>query len=267
MGILDTVLTLLKLKKGGADTPVIDPKAAYRTDEQETAVFYFSPENVKPADFKGCLTKAKGCIKGCFPKKPKVEGKKGCFDKKEKGKGCFSKGRYVSDSEYDAIIKNIVTRLDPKARGLQKLVLDESQIEKTITFSNYVYDWDTYWRISEDDGKFRSSKYEVTYIFFTRDQVAAYQLTLSSDWEKHDEYTFEIHYKDVTAFKTSTEQEDTLKTDKDGGKKKEYRTVSNIFKIIVPGDELKVSLSNKPTQEEEGAIQAMKAMLREKKSK
>ena len=275
MGIFDMAFGLLgnKKKDTGAASALIDPKKEFRTEEQEKAVFYFSPENVKPEDFRGCVEKVKGCftntIKGCFPKKEKKKAE-GCFPKDKKG--CFPKGRYISDEEYDVLVKDIVTRLDPKARGLQKLVLDDSQIEKEIVFANYAYrDFDDdadssyYWKIG-DDGRFRSSVYEVTYLFFTRDEIAAYKLILGSDWEKHDEQTSEYHYRDITAFSTKTLQKDIIKTDpKTAEKKKEYRTVQNVFQIIVPGDSFTVSLGNKPTSEEEDTIQGMKSLLREKK--
>jgi hypothetical protein len=183
-------------------------------------------------------------------------------------KGCFPKKHpFVSDAEYDALVASIIQRLDPKSKGLAKLNIDQSQIEKAIHFENYKYygmdegsPGPFFWKIGED-GSFRSSVYEVTWLFFTQNQVLAYQLTLSSDWEKHDERTFEYHYKDITAFSSKTIQEDVIEDSK-----KEYRTVSNIFQITVPGDDFKVALNNKPDKEEEDAIQAMKAMLREKKA-
>jgi len=248
MSLLGSLLSLGK--KSG--TALIDLKAGYRTEEQEKAKFYFSEQNKK-----GCFAS----LKGCFAKKKKVEVKK---------KGCFSKKmKFVSDAEYDALVKSIVQRLNPESRGLQKINLDKSQIEKTISFGNYAYvdpfkelaDGDIFlWKIG-DDGRFRSSIYKVTYLFFARDEIAAYQLTLSSDWEKHDEKTFEYHYKDITALKTETLQKDEIK-----GGVKVYSTVQNEFSISVPGDRFSVTLSNKPTAEEENTIQAMKALLREKKA-
>jgi hypothetical protein len=251
-----SILTGLIGKKKGVGGALVDTKAGYRTEEQEKAVFYFSDKNKK-----GCIA----TLKGCFVKKEKKgcgETLKGCFPKK--GKGCFpKKHKYVSDADYDEIVANIVKRVDPEARGLERLVLDKSQVEKTIPFSNYAYGP----RIKfGEDGKFRSSLYEVTYLFFTQNEIAAYQLTLSSDWEKHDEQTFEYHYKDITALSTETTQKDVLVEDEKGGKKKEYRTVKNTFKITVPNDSFEVSLGNKPTAEEEDAIQGMKALLREKKA-
>jgi hypothetical protein len=256
MGVLDIIKTLTGKKKDGGAT-LIDPRADYRTAEQEKAVFYFSDSNKK-----GC----KETLKGCF-KKPEKTKTKGCFPKKT-GKGCFKKNPFVSDAEYDALIQSIVQRLDPKNRGLQKLNIDESQVEKTINFANFKYKSffedgayePFFWKIGEDD-LFRSSIYEVTWLFFTQNEILAYQLTLSSDWEKHDERTFEYHYKDITAFSSKTIQEDQIK----GGVKK-YGTVQNEFQITVPNDNFSVVLSNKSDKEEEDSIQAMKAMLREKKA-
>ncbi|GHV39102.1 hypothetical protein AGMMS49546_10590 [Spirochaetia bacterium] len=251
MGVLDIVKGLTGKKDGSA--ALIDPRASYRTDDQEKAVFYFSDENKQ-----GCFKSLKGCFKK--PKKVALP----------KGKGCFAgkKFKFVSDAEYDALIQSLVQRLDPKTKALAKLNIDESEIEKAITFGNFKYKSfletglkeSFYWKIGED-GLFRSSIYEVTWIFFTQKEILAYQLTLSSDWEKHDERTFEYHYKDITAFSSKTIQEDQIK---DGVK--EYGTVENVFQITVPGDSFSVVLSNKADKEEEDAIQALKGLLREKKA-
>jgi len=248
-----TVLGLFGIKKKGADEPIVS-KADYRNDEQEKAVYYFSDKNKK-----GCIA----TVKGCFAKKPKI---------KVKRKGCFPKKMgFVSDQEYDALVSSVVQRLDLENRGLKKLGFDKSQVEKTITFGNYLWSYIDengerqivdFARIGEDD-KFRSNMYQVTYLFLTRNQLAAYQMTLSSDWTRHDEDTFEYHYKDITALKTSTKQEDFARI---------YigdtilKTNFNEFSIQVPGDSFNVCLGNKPTVDDENAIQAMKQMIREKKA-
>jgi hypothetical protein len=254
MGVLDFVLSLTGKKKSSA--ALIDPKEAYRNDEQEKAVFYFSEENKKKGCFGG---------KGCFAKKPKSVAP-------VKSKGCFPKKKFklVTDAEYDALVESIVQRLDPKNSGLKKLGLDQSEIEKTISFKNYVFkfknritgeaEYTPFWKFGED-GRFRSAIFEVTYLFFTRDEIAAYQLPLSSDWEKHDENTFEYHFKDITSLRTNTLQQDEIENGE-----KVYKTVENEFLIIVPGDSFSVSLNVNPTKEEEDAIQGMKSLLREKKN-
>jgi hypothetical protein len=290
MGVFSVFSGLIgkKKKKDSGEVPLIDPRALYRTDEQETAVFYFSAAN-KRVDFKGCFPNSeegtKGCfkmpeggIKGCFKKPKKV--KTGCFPKREKGeKGCFKKpgkgcfpksfpgkGRFVSDAEYDALVQSVVARLDPYQRGLQKLGLNESDVQeiKPLSFANFKYilfhDADSFFWKYGADGIFRSSVYEVTEIYFSGSQLFSYQLTLSMDWEKHDEQTREYHYKDITSLGTSTVQEDVIENGK-----KTYKIVENIFKITVPEDSFSVSLCNKPNEEEENSIQAMKAMIRAKK--
>jgi hypothetical protein len=117
-----------------------------------------------------------------------------------------------------------------------------------------------FWKFGDDD-VFRSSVYEVTKIYFSGNQLFTYQLTLSMDWEKHDEQTYEYHYKDITSLNTATIQEDEIENGK-----KIYKTVKNVFIITVPNDSFSVSLSNKTNDNEEGSIQAMKAMIREKKA-
>jgi hypothetical protein len=260
MGILSLVMGLAGKKKDGGAGTLIDPKAGFRTEEQDKAVFYFSDANKK-----GCLESAKGCFK-----KPEKKSGKGCFSAK-KTKGCFpKKSKFVSDAEYDALVKAVVDRLDPYHRALAKLNIDEGQIKEInpITFENFKYRSsfemdmkDTfYWKIGED-GLFRSNIYEVTWLFFSASQIYAYQLTLSTDWQKHDERTYEYHYRDITAFGSTTIREDVIKDEKT-----EYQVAKNIFQITVPGDSFSCALSNKSDEKEESSIQAMKAMLREKKN-
>jgi hypothetical protein len=221
MGILDLVGTLTGKKKDSGGGVLIDPHAGYRTEEQEKAVFYFSEANKQ-----GCFTRVKGCFKKPEKKQKKV--KKGCFPKAPKFK-------FVSDAEYDALVKSVVARLDPYHRGLQKLGLDESQVQeiKPISFANYKYvppserdDNETFFWKYGDDKVFRSSVYDVTEIYFSGNELFAYQLTLSMDWEKHDEQTYEYHYKDITSLGTSTVQEDEIKNGA-----KVYKTVENIFQM------------------------------------
>ena len=249
MGILKVLFGFIiglitgKKAKGGS---VIDTLEPYRTEEQDRAKFYFSEANKK-----GCLANLKGCFKKKEVKAGPPVKKKGCFPKKPK---------FISDADYDALVNGIVNRYDPKAKALSKLNIDESEIVKTITFGNYVYN-PLYESKYGEDGIFRSLEYQVTYIFLTQKQILVYQLTLSCDWEKHDENTFEYFYKDVTSFKTETVTQDLIVN-----YAKEYRTQTNLFRLVVPNDSFFVSLRNKPTQEEESAIQAMKQMIREKKS-
>jgi hypothetical protein len=258
MGVLQLVTGLIKKKTGS--TALIDPRAGYRTEEQEKAVFYFSDENKQ-----GCLASAKGC----FQKKNTQ--KAGGILSAKKVKGCFpKKHKYVSDAEYDAIVKGVLDRLDPYHRALAKLNIDESQVKEIspITFGNFKYRSlletglkdSFYWKIGED-GLFRSNIYEVTWLFFSASKIFAYQLTLSTDWQKHDERTYEYHYKDITAFNSVTIREDVITNETT-----EYQVVKNLFEIKVPSDSFTCVLSNKSDEKEEGSIQAMKAMLREKKS-
>lgn len=244
-------------KKSSAEA--LFSKAAYRNDEQKRAVHYFSGANKK-----GCFARLRDFLSPTiYEKDPTV--KKGCFTKKL---------GFISDAEYDALVQSAVSKMDPENRGLAKIGLDKSQIEKTISFGNYVFDelGDNKW--CEDDDRLRTTKFEVTYLFFTQNQIAVYQLALSSEWEQHEEVTYEYHYKDITSFKSETKQQDVVITVDKGkkgcckvfGPEKIYRTTLNEFVITVPGDSFSVRLGSKTTVEEEQSIQAMKAMIREKKA-
>jgi len=254
-GIMKILMFILGLfgigkKKASADDIFLN-KANYRTDDQDKAVHYFSDRNKK-----GCLA----TIKGCFKKKPQMK-------IKSKNKGCFPKKLgFMSDKDYDALVASMISKLDVRNKGLKKLGFDDSQVEKTIEFGSYVWyndDGVVEGYREGEDGKYRTNIFRSTQIFFTRSQVAIYRLTFNTDWEKHDEDTFEYHYKDIVALSTVTNNEDHIDPYKGETVWKCYK---NELVLQVPGDSFKISLGNKTTAEEEASIQAMKAMLREKKA-
>jgi len=253
-GLIKFIIGLITGKKPSAGDVLLD-KSAYRNDEQDKAMHYFSDRNKK-----GCLAS----IKGCFKKKPKP-----ATPKVKKKKGCFPKKLgFMSDKEYDNLVAGMLQKMDVKNKGLKKLGLDDSQVEKTIEFGAYRWYTDD-GNIAEgvkldcEDGLYRSTIYAKTFIFFTRSQVAIYKIVINTDWEKHEEDTYEYHYKDITSLTTSTNHEDYIDIFKGDTI---FKCDKNEFVLIVPGDSFRVTLGNKPSAEEESAIQAMKAMIREKKA-
>ena len=168
--------------------------------------------------------------------------------------GCMRKK--MSDAEYDAFVQKSVPGL--KQRGMDKIGLDEDQLKEIepVHFEGFVFDKDSYHKKGED-GIWRSSKYEVTWLFFSDSQVYLYKKIMSFDELKDKEITEEYFYKDITNFSTRSESEEitidgvTVQVD------------STQFRLIVPGD----SFSCKMDQNEytERAVQGMKAKLREKK--
>ena len=177
---------------------------------------------------------------------------------------CLSK-KPISDSEYDQMVLDVLRSNDYKKKALNKIGLDEDQVKEIepVHFEGFQYDKQSLAK-QGDDGKYRSSKYQVSWLFFSATQVYLYQNTFNMDEDGKKEATEEYFYKDITNFSTSSDTVETPFYDKDQDKDVLKNVDSNRFAITVPGDKFYCSLEQ--TDYTERAIQGMKAMLREKKN-
>lgn len=183
--------------------------------------------------------------------------------------GCLSKN--ISDSEYEEKVMAKVKSMNFKQKALDKLGVDESQVNEVepIHFEGWKFDEKKGYIKYGKDKVWRSSIYQITWIFCSSEQVYVYQYTLNMDEDGKKEQTEEYFYKDITNFSSSSstvEKNDVLiKTNCKGESEYGRRTVdTDLFKITVPGDKLECAMvSNDYT---EGAIQGLKAKLREKKN-
>lgn len=171
----------------------------------------------------------------------------------------------ISDSEYDQMVLDFLKSNDYKQKALNKIGLDEDQVKEIepVHFEGFLYDKQSLAK-QGDDGKYRSSKYQVSWLFFSATQVYLYQNTFNMDEDGTKEVTEEYFYKDITNFSTSSDTVETPFYDKDQGINVLMNVDSNRFAITVPGDKFYCSLEQ--TDYTERAIQGMKAMLREKKN-
>lgn len=177
---------------------------------------------------------------------------------------CLSK-KPISDAEYDAMVKKYLSANDFKKKALAKIGLDEDEVKEIepIHFEGFQFGKDALSKQC-DDGKWRSSKYQVSWLFFSNTQIYIYQNTFFMDEDGRSETTEEYFYKDVTNFTTSSDREETPVYDK---KKKETvleNVDTNRFAISVFGDKLYCAMEQNSNTER--AIQGMKAKLREKKN-
>ena len=177
--------------------------------------------------------------------------------------GCLSKT--MSDQEYDALVQSYLTKTDFKQKGLAKIGLDESQLKEIepVHFEGYWFDAKKTFTKRGKDGMYRSSAYQVSWLFFGSAQVYLYQYTFNLDEDGRKEITEEYFYKDITNFSTSS---DTVETSCWDPKQKQNVIVnidSNRFALTVPGDKFYCSMEQ--NEYTERAIQAMKSKLREKK--
>jgi len=173
--------------------------------------------------------------------------------------GCLRKK--MSDAEFDALVQQKMP--DLKQRGMEKIGLDEDQLKEIepVTFRGFVFDNDSYQKKGEDN-LWRSSKFQVSWLFFSDTQVYLYQKTMSFDEKKDLERTEEYFYKDITNFSTVSESTE-VKVEGRNGKMETQQVDTNKFKIIVPGDSFFCAMNQNDYTE--SAIQGMKAKLREKK--
>ena len=177
---------------------------------------------------------------------------------------CLSK-KPISDAEYDEMVLAVLRSNDYKKKALDKIGLDEDQVKEIepVHFEGFQYDKQSLAK-QGDYGKYRSSKYQVSWLFFSSTQVYLYQNTFNMDEDGKKESTEEYFYKDITNFSTSSDTVETPFYDKEKGKDILKNVDSNRFAITVPGDKFYCSLEQNDYTE--NAIRGMKSMLREKKN-
>jgi len=184
--------------------------------------------------------------------------------------GCLKKG--MKDEEYESMVMARVKGTDFKQKALDKLGVDESQVNEVAPIH-----FEGYWlpddekdknkvRVRQGKDKIRTSAYQISWIFFSSTQIYVYQYTFHMDEEGKRERTEEYFYKDVTNFSTvsSTVETKISKVNCRGNiTDKRINVDKNEFAIIVPGD--KFSCAMDQNEYTERVIQGMKAKLREKK--
>ena len=165
--------------------------------------------------------------------------------------------KHMTDQEYLSMIRARRDALNLKQKAIGKTGLDEDQISEIppVMFEGFVYKGAFAKRNSS--GLWVSSAYQVTWLFFSSEQVYFYSYTFHMDEDKRSEKTDEYFYQDVTSFSTTSESEQAQVGDKS------FSVDTNKFSMIVPGDKVTVSMDG--TDNVEQAIQAMKQKLREKK--
>lgn len=174
----------------------------------------------------------------------------------------------ISDAEYDRFINQYVEQLNLKKKALDKLGLDESQAKELppICLADYYFDEKENNLLVREgkDRKDRSSGYQVSWLFFTQQQVYLHQYTLNLNSKEKKEVTEEYFWKDITNFSTSSESMRIARTNSKG--KITYKNVNTKrFAMVVPGDKFYCSMKHDDDASEK-AVRGMQTYLREKKS-
>lgn len=175
--------------------------------------------------------------------------------------GCGAKT--ISDEEYLQMVRRKRDSLNLRQKALNKIGLDEEEVNEIspATFEGFVYK--NAYAKQTANGRWVSSAYQVAWLFFSSTQIYVYRHTFNMDEDKKGESTDEFFYKDVTSFSTTSETETAQHMDKSKGTIAKIEVESNKFKMVVPGDQIFVSMEG--IRDSETIIQAMKQKLREKK--
>ncbi len=182
--------------------------------------------------------------------------------------GCFSS--IMDDAQYDEMVAKKITAVNWKKRALKYLGVDEDQVKEVepVHFENWSFDSLSAYAKMGKDGIWRSSAYQITWIFFSDEQIYVYQRTINMVEDGKSERGEEYFYKDITNFSTVSEtvEKEVLdkRTCRGEGIYSRQLVEADKFKIVVPGEKFECSVKkNKYTQT---SIQGMKAKLREKKN-
>ncbi len=175
--------------------------------------------------------------------------------------GCLSFLGKVSDSDYDAIVRNLIEKSNSYQRALDKIGLDEDELKEIPPVTLYGYEDSNLDKVT-DTGAYRSDKYSITHLFFSSTQVYMYQIILSTTKNDKKERTEEYFYKDITNFSTTTNTTETYKQGGCMGGSSRVSVEVQSFTLIVPGDKFTCATFGDIDQQ----VKAMKNKLREKKA-
>ena len=170
--------------------------------------------------------------------------------------GCLGKtSDFVSDSEFDSLVDNFLKRNNSMQEALDRIGVDESQVQEVKPINFWGFPFDANYRKWDDSWNFKSSSIQMSWLFFSKDQIYLFQKTVKLDENSTKFRTEEYFYRDIVDFSTRTEERN-LHT----------RTyIDNMFSVIVPGDKFDCTLPQNMDSAER-SIRGMKAKLREKKN-
>jgi len=157
--------------------------------------------------------------------------------------------------------------------ALKKLGIDEEEVQEIapVTFEGYVFNDKVDNLVKRATAStWVSSEYQITWLFFGEKELFIYQYSFSMTSDSKRENTMQYFYQDVTNFAAASETYQKIVSEPKGGCQggSEYMQVStdaDEFKIVVPGDTLRCSMT--PTDSTDAAIRGMRNKLREMKNR
>lgn len=183
--------------------------------------------------------------------------------------GCFGK-KGISDDVYENKVLSKINEVASKEVALVRLGLDETQVQEIepMCFRGFEEEDGCYSRYGLD-GKFRTSQYSVTWLFFGSEELYIFSVFLDLLHDSVRYSTQEYFYKEITSFYTSSNNfiYESTKTKKGCISFKSFteqnKVVLNKFYLKVPGDDFYCSVSG--VADADRIIQGLKQKIREKK--
>ena len=168
----------------------------------------------------------------------------------------------VKDEAYDQIVMSKLNGLNLRQKAIARIGLDEDQLKEIPPVYFHGYGFKGARSRYGADGRARTSKYEVAYLFFSSSQVYMYSYTFDLINDSKQEKAEEYFYKDVTNFTTYSETE-VITTAGCTGKETTKNYDTNLFSLSAGGEKFICSISG--VADADKSINAMKQKLREKK--
>jgi len=175
----------------------------------------------------------------------------------------------ITDAEYDALVRAKLAAVATMELALEKLGLLEEQTEDMNSVRLEGWYYSKQGRIKRgEDRILRSSGYQVSWFFFSTDQMFAYQHTFNMDDDTKKTRTENYFYRDVISFSTQTNTVEYEQVEQGGllSQQSVYRDTDdeNVFRIVVPGDVFEACVTQSDYSAQ--AIRAMQKKLRTTKS-
>lgn len=185
--------------------------------------------------------------------------------------GCMHAGGMTVE-EYQKKVQAKRDALNTKAMALRKLGIEEEEVKEIapVTFEGYIFNDKVDNLVARATANtWVSSEYMITWLFFGEREVFIYQYSFSMTSDSKKENTMQYFYQDITNFTASSETYQKIIAEPSGCMgSAQYMQVSansDEFKIVVPGDTLRCSMT--PTDFTDAAIRGMRNKLREMKNK
>ena len=174
-----------------------------------------------------------------------------------KEEGCMSKN--MTDDAYLAQVRAKRDSLNLKQKAIAKTGLDEDEIKEIspAVFEGFVFS--KAYSKKRANGNWVSSRYQVSWLFFSSTQVFLYSHIFNMDDDDKKVTTEDYFYKDVITFSTVSETETSK--DREG----KDVTVETEFCSMKITDGSKFMLALNGGSDAERIIQGIKAKIREKR--